>query len=403
MKDSNVLKRLFLLCSLSVLPLVADELSGILSDTKQKLFDYRFDANDLQSDMLSKSWINPVTVRYGKDYTTRFKTGTVDTGNFSVYIDQPIFRSGGIYYAIKYAQALHQSNQTDITLQRRKMIGDAVTILFQLKRNRLQQQKLHVQIRNDSIDILQKKDRYRAGVIDSSFLDQAILKKSQDETSLLQLQFSAMELKQRFSLLSDKNPDTLKLPTLKLVPKKTYLHEDLELKRDIAHAREVAYQQKVTWAKYLPTLSLQAQYNNGDLNPLFPSPNLNGAYYNYGFTVSMPIDVNALSDIELSKVKKLQAQTEVIDRRHTINEEYDWIRNSLHILDKKIALAHKDEKVYANLYRVTKNLADAGEKTPLDAEVMQNSLKIRKLDQQIYRIDKQIQLLKLYIRMANVL
>ena len=403
MKDLNVLKRLFLLCNLIVLPLAADDLSDILSDTKQHLFDYRFEANDLQSDMLSKSWINPVTVRYGKDYTTRFKSGTIDTGNFSVYIDQPIFRSGGIYYAIKYADAVRQSNHVDITLQRRKMIGDAVTVLFQLKRNKLEQKKLHYQIRNDAIDIQQKRDSYNAGLIDSSFLDQAILKKSQDETALLQLQFNAMELRQRFSLLSDKNPDRLKLPKLKLVDKSAYLKEHLELKRDVAHAHEMDYKQKTIWAKYLPTVSLQAQYNNGDLNPLFLSPNLNGTYYNYGFTVSMPIDVNAWSDIELSKVEKLQAATEVIDKRHTAKEEYDWIHNSLKILDKKIALAHKDEKVYSNLYRVTRNLVNAGEKTPLDAQVMKNSLQIRKLDQKIFRIDKQIQLLKLYIRMEHVL
>ena len=403
MKGSSVLKQLFLLCSCIVLPLVADELSGILSNTKQHLFDYRFEANTLQSDMLSKSWINPVTVRYGKDYTTRFKTGTIDTGNFSVYIDQPIFRSGGIYYAIKYADAVRQSNNVDITLQRREMIGDAVTILFQLKRNGLEQKKLHYQIRNDAIDIRQKRDSYNAGLIDSSFLDQAILKKSQDETALLQLQFNAMELRQRFSLLSDKNPDKLKVPKLKLVDKSTYQKEHLALKRDIAHAEELNYKQKVTWAKYLPTVSLQAQYNNGDLNPLFPSTGLNQEYYNYGFSISMPIDINALSDIELSKVEKLRAATEVIDRRHTVNEEYDWIYNSLKILDQKIALAHKDEEVYRNLYRVTSNLAKAGEKTPLDAEVMQNSLQIRKIDQRIYQIDKQIQLLKLYIRMEHVL
>jgi len=34
---------------------------------------------------------------------------------------------------------------------------------------------------------------------------------------------------------------------------------------------------------------------------------------------------------------------------------------------------------------------------------MHNSLTIRKIDQQIYKIDKQIRLLKLYVRMENVL
>jgi hypothetical protein len=117
----------------------------------------------------------------------------------------------------------------------------------------------------------------------------------------------------------------------------------------------------------------------------------------------MPLDVNAFSDIELSKVEKLRAATEVLDRKDTVSEEYDWIRNSLGILEKKITLARKDEKIYGNLYKVTKNLAQAGEKTSLDADVMKNSLQMRKLDQKIYTIDKQIQLLKLYIRVENVL
>jgi hypothetical protein len=88
MKDSSVLKKLLILCSLFALNgLYADELSNILSTNKELLFDYDMKSNELKSDMLSKSWINPVQVRYGKDYTTRFRNRTVDTGTFSVFID----------------------------------------------------------------------------------------------------------------------------------------------------------------------------------------------------------------------------------------------------------------------------------------------------------------------------
>ena len=404
MKGLDVLKRLSLLFSaLFFSYAAADELGSILSENKTLLFEYQLEGNELQSDMLSKSWINPVTVRYGKEYTTRFKTGTIDTGTFSVYIDQPIFRSGGIYYAIKYAGALRGANRAEILLQRRKMIGDAVSILFQLKKSALEQQKMHYQIRNDLIDIAQKRDSYEAGLLDSSFLDQAILKKSQDETRLLELKLSEMELKQRFSLLSSKSPEKLRVPRLKLINKQHYTEENLELKRDTMRALEMEYKEKVTWAKYLPSVSLQGQYSNGDPSPLFASPNMNEAYYNYGFSVSMPLDVNAFTDVELSKVEKLRAATEVLDSRERVSEEYDWIENMLTVLDKKIALAKKDEKVYQNLYRVTKNLAQAGEKTSLDTDVMKNSLQMRRLDQRIYGIDKQIALLKLYIRVENVL
>ena len=407
MKGLNVLKKLLVLCSLLIFNSVyADELNSILSENKELLFDYDFKSNELQSDILSKSWINPVQVRYGKDYTTRFKTGTVDSGTFSVYIDQPIFRSGGIYYAIKYSDALRDANEAELKLQRRQMIGDAVSILFNLKKNKLEQKKMRYLVKNDTIDIRQKRDSYDAGILDSSFLDQAILKKSQDEAILLEFELNYLELKQRFSLLSDKNPDKLRLPKLKMMSKKNYTQQNLELKKDVLRAEESSYNAKVTVAKYLPTLSLQGQYTDGDLNPLFagngPS-NLNEAYYNYGFSVSMPLDINSFSDIEAAKVAKLRAATQVLDRKDTVKEEYQWIDNSLGILDKKIYLARKDEKIYKNLLRLTKDLAEAGEKTSLDADIMSNSLQVRKLDQLIYGIDKQLKLLKLYIRVENVL
>lgn len=406
MKDSNVLKKSFLLCSfLFISALYADELGSILSTNKSLLFDYDFKANDLESDKLSKSWVNPIQLQYRKNYNTQFKNQTIGLGTYSVIIDQPIFRSGGIYYAIQYSEALRNANATDLTLQRRKLIGDAVSILFNLKKNKLEQKKMRLFIQNDTIDIRQKRDSYDVGILDSSFLDQAILKKSQDEASLLELQLNILELKQRFALISDKNPDTLKLPQLKLMQKESYTKENLDLKSDRLKAEVSNYNEKVTWAKYLPTVSLQGQYTNGDINPLFIGPGsiLQEEYYNYGFAVSMPIDINAFTDVEASKVEKLRAAVQVLDRKEKVLEEYQWIVNSLNILDKKIQLAHKDEKIYKNLYRATKNLADVGEKTSFDATIMHNSLKIRKLDQKIYGIDKQVQLLKLYVRVEDVL
>ena len=382
---------------------MSDELSDILSKNKSLMFEYDLERNELESDKLSKSWINPVMLRYTKNYSTQFPGQTIKTGNYAVSIDQPIFRSGGIYNAIKYADAFRQANRTEIVLQRRAMIGDAVSILFQLKKNALQQKKMRYQIKNDTIDIRQKRDSYNAGILDSSFLDQAILKKSQDEASLLELQLNLLELKQRFSLLSDQDPSTFKLPKLKLIDKENYRTEHLELKKDVFLAQEADYQANMTIAKYLPAVSLQGQYTAGDLNPLWASSGIKENYYNYGFSVSMPLDVNSFDDIESSKVAKLKAATQVLDRKETVDEEYDWIRNSLNILDRKIALAKKDEKVYGNLYRLTRDLAKAGEKTQSDVDVMYNSKQIRKIDQKIYEIDKQIQLLKLYIRVENVL
>ena len=404
MKGLNVLKRLLVLCSLLLTSAVyADELSDILSDNKNILFDYEFRSNTAQSDMLEKSWINPIMLQYSKSFSKQFTDRTVKTGSFSVGIDQPIFRSGGIYFAIKYAQALRGANEAQIKLKKRETIGNAVKLLFEMRKLELEQKKLSLLIKNDKLDIRQKRESYNVGLIDSSFLDQAILKANQDETKKLETEISLMKLKQSFSLLSDKNPKQLKLPKLKLISQKRYKGANLELVRDRLRAKEKAYNAKMTWAKYLPSVSIQGRYADADLNPLFARPGLEEKYWTYGFTVSMPLNINMFSDIEAAKVARLKAETEVIERKHSIDEEYKLIRSKLKIIEKKITLAKKDEKLYARLYRTTRNLARAGEKTSLDTAMMHNSLQVRKLDQKIYYLDKQIELIGLYTKVANAI
>ena len=118
MKGLNVLKKLFLLCSLVASSVMyADELGDILSDNKELIFDYQFQSNELESDILSKSWMNPIRLQYSRDYSTQIEDLTRETGRYSVIIDQPVFRSGGIYYGIKYSQAFRDANVAELKLQ----------------------------------------------------------------------------------------------------------------------------------------------------------------------------------------------------------------------------------------------------------------------------------------------
>jgi len=406
MKGLNVLKKLLLLCSVYCISVLhADELSNILSDNKNILFDYELQSNRAKSDMLENSWIYPIMLQYSKNYSEQFGDKRVQTGSFTVGIDQPIFRSGGIYFAIKYAQALREGNDASIRLQKRETIANAVKLLFEMKKLKLQMQKLKLLIKNDKIDIAQKKESYNAGLIDSSFLDQAILKKNKDETTLLQSEMSLVNMEQKFSLLSDKNPHSLKLPKLKLISAQNYKGKNLELVRDKLRAKEKGYNAKMTWAKYLPSISLKGRYTDEDINPLFARPDsgLKEQYFTYGFSISMPLNINMFSDIEASKVAHLKAQTEVLEREKSIDASYKMIQTQLKIIDKQIKLAKKDEKLYRRLYRNTKNLAKAGEKTKYDTQMMRHSMQIKILEQKIYALDKQMTLLELYKKVSNAI
>ncbi len=407
MKGLRDLKKHSYLYSIVIMTLLgsmiqADELAEILSAEKKDIFRYKESYNALQSDKLQKSWIQPIRLNYSKNYTTQFASGTIDTDNYSIVINQPIFKSGGIFYSILYADALKGANATDITLAKREMIGNAVNLLFNFKKIKLQKEKMRLLIKNDEIDIKLKSDSYEAGILDSSFLDQAIIKRNNDQTEFLALELQLEKLQNDFAMLSDKDPNTLKLPQLKLISKKNYTEEHLALRSDRLHAQEKEYLSKMTWAKYLPEISLQGQYIKGDRNPLFANANIKDHYSNYGVTVSMPLDINSFTDVEAAKVAYMEASTQVMDQKKRVALEYQTALNNLRIINQKIALDHKDEKLYARLYNVTKNLEIAGEKTSYETELMRNSLETKKLDQRIHNIDKQLQLLTLYIKVSHV-
>ena len=378
-----------------------DNLKNILSNTKNKIFDYEFRENSAKSDKLKNSWINPIDLQYTKNYSRQLKNETTKTGSFSIGINQPIFKFGGIYYGIRYAKALKKLNKTQIQLKKREMIVDAIKLLIQIKKSKLEYTKSVLLIKNDRIGIKQKSEQYHAGLLDSSFLDQAILNKNKNENILLELESNIANLEQEFALLSDKNPNALSVPKLKIISMNDYKSKNLELIINRLKVKEKAYDVKMNWTKYLPTVSLQARYSDEDINPLYVNAGIKEKYYSYGFNISMPLDINMFSDVEEKKVAYLKSQVELIEQEKTINQEYTLLVNKLHIINKKIALANKDEKLYKRLYKVTKNLVYAGEKTSSDLHLMSNTLKIRKLDQKIYELDKQLGLLALYAKISE--
>lgn len=378
-----------------------DSLNNILSDTKNRIFDYELKENSAKSDTLKNAWIKPVDLRYSKNYSRQFKDQTINAGTFSIGINQPIFKFGGIYFGIQYAKALRKLHKTQIELKKREMVVDAIKLLFQIKKSKLAYKKRVLLIKNASIDIKQKDEQYNAGLLDSSFLDQSILKKTQNENILLELESDIANLEMQFSLLSDKNPHKLPVPKLKLISMNEYKNKNLKLIINRLKVKEKAYDAKMHWTKYLPTVSLQARYTDEDINPLYVDAGVKEKYYTYGINISMPLDINMFSDVEAKKVAHLKSELELIEQEKTIDQEYALLVHTLRMIDKKIALVKKDEKLYKRVYRVTKNLVYAGEKTPSDLRVISHSLKIRKLDQKIYMLDKQIALLSLYAKISK--
>ena len=405
MKDSNVLKKHLTLFSLLLSPLLAEsELSNILSADKNELINQQVEQSDVKTKQLKKSWINPIMLQYSKNYTTQFGD-TIDTQQFVISVDQPIFKMGGIWSAIKYAKALGKANNLDIELQRRQVISNALTTLYNLKKSKYQLEKLDLMVANDKLDVQIQKESYEEGLTNRTLYDQALLKKNQDSTSKLELELTITKLENDFSLLSDSSPYSLTLPNFGMISKERYIEEQLELQRDSLRVEEKKENKFMTLTKYLPELSVTGRYINEDINPLFarPDSSLKREYFNYGFKVSLPLSVNSLDDIQNSKIEYLTAKINLNEKKKEIANNYKLIQKHLEIIDKKIELSKEDAEHYASMLVTAQELEEVGDRTSFDTQIVSNTLKVRQIDQEIYRIDAQLELLRLYVNVADAL
>ena len=402
MRGLNGLKKLFLLSSISVYLLASNELVDVLSDNQTKLIDAQKKQVEVEASKLEKSWINPIRLQYSKSYSTQFED-TTDTGQFVISVDQPIFKMGGIWEAVKYAKALGSANKIDIELKRRALITQALGILFNLKKLNLQIKKLEFLIKNDELDILIQKESYEAGLTNRTLYDRALLKRNQDITSKLELELQITKLKNDFALLSDKDPKEIRLPNFGMIDKTRYENNQLEVQRDKFKVEEKRHNRYMTWTKYLPELSVTGRYIDEDKNPLFANAPIKTSYYTYGFRVSMPININSFRDIESSKIDYLNAKISLDEQKKKVANEYNLVKKRLEIIDKKIALSKDDANNYASMLSVAQGLEKAGDSTSYDTQIVYNNLKVRELDQDIYKYDAQLELLNLYSKVADAI
>jgi len=400
------LKKLYLLSSLFFLSALRaeSELSDILSTDKRQLLEYQKEQNSVQTHQLENSWISPIMLSYSKNYSTQFGS-TINTGQFVVSVDQPIFKSGGIWSAIKYAKALGEANGLDIELQKRQLILQALTILYNLKKSKYQLEKLALTINNDNVDIQIQKESYDEGLSNRTLYDQALLKRNQDETSKLELELQIVKLENDFSLLSSLNPHRVKLPNFGMIDKARYMENQLTLQRDNLRVEEKQHNSYMTLSKYLPEISVTGRYTNEDLNPLFASPNsqIKTQYFNYGFKVTLPLNINSFDDVQNSKIAYLNAKVTLDENRKQLVNNFKLVQKRLEIIDKKIALSKDDAGHYASMLTTAQELELIGDRTSFDTEMVSNRVKIRELDQEIYKIDAQLELLGLYVNVADAL
>ncbi len=401
----QVLKPLTLLCLLCSSLLIANEntkqLNAYISEYKTEQFKYEYEKNEAEASKLRDSWIAPLQLNYSYSRSNPYGQEQTRT-NAALKMDQPIFKSGGIYYGIKFATASRLYTQYSVDVAKRKMIKDTITILMQIKQTALKIEAQKLQIRNSEINLEQKKEQYLSGQLDSGFLDDAIIQRNSVIQALYDVQTEKEKLITQFKTLSDASYEAVELPQLEMIDSEEFMSNNLLLKQGEAEIQKNRYYKSITIAKYLPSVSFTAGYNyTKSEGQVIPAMNVERNSYDYGIRANLPIDLNTFRDVESSKIDFLKSKVAIKDKTRELSALFEQVIHNIENYDKKIALSNETIQIYSHLLSDTKDLFEIGHKTQYDVETLDNSLKIQNYNTKMYELNKQIALLSLYEMYIN--
>ena len=90
------------------------------------------------------------------------------------------------------------------------------------------------------------------------------------------------------------------------------------------------------------------------------------------------------------------------DTKRSLKALYDQVMQNLENIGGKIELSKENKSLYESLLHDTKEQYAAGYKTRYDVETLANSAQIETLNQRIYEIDRQLELLNLYEKLSGL-
>ncbi|MCI0501314.1 MAG: TolC family protein [Epsilonproteobacteria bacterium] len=369
--------------------------SEILSDAQKSSLELQKEKAVQDSEARKYEWIKPVNFNYG--YTDNNEiVGSIPkyTSKSSITIDQPIFKSGGIESTMKYAENLKASSSLSIEQRKKELIKKALNLAFSIKKTNLLLEQQKLLLANAKIDLRIKKESVTNGLLDISFLNNAILTKNNIDAKILELEFNKINLTNSFKNVSTLDPYKVELPVLTKVDRKDFDEKHLKIQQTKVDIEMLKNKADITTSNYLPNVSV-----NGGFNIDHKDSDRTSSYT--GIRLSIPLDYNYYANTSSVKVDYLKSKQDLEILRTEEANFFQIQELKIAMLDSKLTLTKENIGVYDDLLAQNKELAGVGIKTQDDVQVIQNSRDSELLNIKIFEIDKQLELLEIYGKIEN--
>jgi outer membrane protein TolC len=376
-----------------IISLIASlSLASVLSETKNQIFNAEANKSKEDSNALKNSWINPalINMSYTKNHQNEV---TSDIKTIQIVWNQDIFRSGGIYFAIKYAKALGIYNLDLIKQQKLGLIKQAFSLKTQILRDKLLLKQNELKLANLEINVKVTKDNYLAGNADISDMNNILVQRDTQKMANLSLKQAIQQEIKELKKLTNKNFELKEFP---LITKQEYIKQNIAIKTLNAKSQSDYAKAKTTTASYLPKITANLQASHSDYDSEIDKQDYSDKPWSVGLTLSMPLDINYKANIQSAKINYLKSKLDIQDKKDELSQKYDEVIDNINILKEKIKIAKQIQDSYKSLYNVVKEQFNAGLKTVYDVKSLKNSLEIQNLEVEIQKYNIILQKIDLY-------
>jgi len=374
----------------------AQELEYLTKD-KQDVQAYKSKEVDAAYDKLRFEWLNPLSLSYSIQQNQSAPNDTAsETTTASITLNQDLFRSGGIYYALLYAGSKHAYDRTALDEENSALAQQLVSAVLTIRRGEYQVAQSEYRLKNKEIEILIKRQQYEAGDVDITLLNNAIMDRNAEQRTLATLKKTLANARIDLQKLTDKSPGEITLPSFRLVERDTYMNQNYTVAKLQEQARLSGYQYGVTRAAYLPRLSLNGQYGNTHHRHDELNIDYTGDSYYLGLQLSIPLDYKTLATLEEAKAAELRTRSLTLDKSREQEANYRQIKSNIDTYREYIELTKNNQTLYDELLEVTEAGVKAGYRTGYDLQTLRNTKAIDEYEIKINELNIQLELAKLH-------
>jgi len=350
----------------------------------------------LESELHEDAWIAPLMIQ--AEYYKSNVTDQDDDEATSIGVSwsQDIYRSGAIGYEQEQAKLENSIAHKVLRTEFQAMNITVYEYVLILGIMDLKLKQLTLSIRNKEIEIEAKQARYNKGLIDISELDTSMLELSNLKNEVERTELEKLSYLKDLKMLTNKKYKEIKLEEIALITLDEFLSKNsVHIQNDeVEHKR---LNQKIIHSSYLPKVSVLTnyKYENSKYRRNIRNDKTN---WDYGLSVSIPIDYNERKNKEIAQKDLLLSQTKYQNRLEEEEMFYNTVRQEVRLLQNRIANHEEAIDAYNRLIDEVNELYVNGLKTEEDLITLRNTKASKLQDVLIDKINVKLSYLKLMKR-----